>query len=165
MHSSRVSNVLLCTSLSLCHVPSLCRVPLTLTNMKCIFILYKTGTTSYNDVWMWTYISCSPGEYSNGTSCIACELGYFSSNGISCSPCPIGSFTNMTRSTMCTPCQGRYSTITIASTSSTSCSPCPAGKAIGNATSGASICLSCSPGKYSVNNGSAECTSCERGLF
>jgi predicted outer membrane repeat protein len=122
-----------------------------------------------------TLRQCVAGEYNLAQVCSMCETGRFSNDtataeSSSCTLCPVGTYNSLTNQTVCTACAaGTYSgksfsfslsfcwshllTFLLFCQSIIECT----------AAAGSSICTSCALGKYALNTGSLECTSCESG--
>ncbi|MBP3615950.1 MAG: hypothetical protein J6J27_03485 [Alphaproteobacteria bacterium] len=99
-----------------------------------------------------TAASCVAGQYFNGTSCVSCAAGKYSSAGASsCSACSAGTY-SVAGSSTCSACSaGTYS-----AAGASSCSACSAGT---YSVAGSSSCLTCPTGTWSSSN-AGSCSNC-----
>ena len=103
---------------------------------------------------------CGPGTYSTieHQDCFDCSIGTYSpGNATSCSICLSGTYSNNSRSYECIECEiGTYTYQNGAST----CSECPMGRfgSILFPRSSVDHCQYCTPGYYSSENGSEDCS-------
>jgi hypothetical protein len=89
-------------------------------------------------------VSCSPGTFLSGGSCLSCAAGFFSStaDAASCSACPAGSFSAVTGAQQCNACPaGTFAP----NSASALCSPCPAGSSSGAGATSCNTTPACTP--------------------
>lgn len=94
------------------------------------------------------------------SECSVCSAGYYI-NGTRCIPCPIGSFSTAVNSTACIRCPNGQYTGSTASTSKKACFSCPPGSIL-YADLGWS-CEPCGDGAYQDQPNQLECKPCPRG--
>lgn len=105
---------------------------------------------------------CVPGQYWDGTKCVNCPAGQFTTTGsaLRCSNCPLGQYNTQAGSTSCTLCPAGSYTGPIPGASS--CTTCPAGQY--SPISGSTSCSNCLAGTYSAA-GATNCTTCASGTY
>jgi hypothetical protein len=134
-------------------------------------------------------VTCAAGSYNNGTNCVSCKAGTYSSeagakgacpscpagtygtdvgatSNSSCLACPVGYYSDVTGATSCKSCpEGTYRDTT-GGTSLASCTKCEIGTfSTRVAANSSSLCQNCPAGQYGLIAGATACTDCTVGTF
>eukprot|EP00698_Gefionella_okellyi_P001450 TRINITY_DN11405_c0_g1_i11.p1 TRINITY_DN11405_c0_g1~~TRINITY_DN11405_c0_g1_i11.p1 ORF type:complete len:2212 (+),score=424.46 TRINITY_DN11405_c0_g1_i11:34-6669(+) len=146
----------------------------------------RTGATNCTECFAGTFVQnatcayCPAGSFSNvsaAVGCTSCEEGYYAESGATvctacavgtywsqagdvnvCLNCTAGSYTNSSGLTACSACaRGLWSEVGMGY-----CNSCERGT-YGSAVGDLSVCVPCSAGTYSANEGLANCTACDLG--
>lgn len=127
-----------------------------------------TSTLNTRSRFLSDCIPCPLGSWLDGTVCVSCELGFFSSLQNStkitdCKICPKGSYTLSKGSSSCLKCsKGSFSNVLGAMNSSV-CQQCIPGSF--SDTDGVESCTPCKNGTYTSSYGSTTCFSCKSNEF